>query len=302
MNPGSGVDNSPPAIFDDRPRRSWLFVPASDEGKLRKACGLRSDVVVMDLEDAVASERKAAARAAAQDWLPAYRGRAVAVRVNGTGSGLLADDLTAVVAAGPGAVILPKVQDPSELAEADALITGVEQAAGLPTGAVRLLPLIETAAGVARCDDILAGAPPRVLTALLGSGDLTADLGVDLTPEAAELQYARSRLVIAARAAALTAPIDGPWTWLDDLEGLAGDCRRSRRLGFQGRITLHPRQNETVDLAYAETSQEDVQRARRIVAAFEEARAHGQAAVRVDGKFVDHPIYLRALESLRHHS
>jgi citrate lyase subunit beta/citryl-CoA lyase len=286
--------------WDRQTLRSALFVPGSDENKLGKVTRFGADVIVVDLEDAVADEQKQAARGITRAALPALVGDAVVVvRVNGIETGLLADDVAAVVCPELDAIMVPKVEDAETLAHADAAITAAETACGLEPGTIRLLVLIETPLGLTRCEDILAGAPARVHTSVFGAGDFSVALGVDLTPDATEILYARSRLVAATRAAGLAAPVDGPWLALKDVDGLEADSRRSRQLGFQGRVTVYPPQVETVLRAYSAMGEDEVARARRIVEAFEEAEARGVASLRVDGTFVDYPIYRLARERLQ---
>jgi citrate lyase subunit beta/citryl-CoA lyase len=197
------------------------------------------------------------------------------------------------------AIMVPKIEDTESLERADAALARAEQDAGLEVGTIRVLGLIETPKGISRCEEILAAAPARVHTAVFGAGDFSTELGVDLTPDATEVLYARSRLVIAARAAGLVAPIDGPWLRLTDVEGLEADCARSRQLGFQGRVNVYPPQVEPTQRSYSAMSDDDAQRARRIVEAFEEAEGRGVASIRVDGTFVDYPIYRLARDRLR---
>lgn len=284
----------------DRVLRSLLFVPGSDREKLAKVAGYGSDAIVIDLEDAVAEDRKAEARELAADAVAGADARAwVVVRVNGAGTGRLLDDLEAVARPGLDCVLVPKVEDPDVLAVVDATLAQVERAQGIRRGAIALLALVETARGIARCERLLAGAPSRLLTAVFGSADFGSDIAVDATPQATELLHARSRLVAAARAAALSRPLDGPFLDLNDLDGLAADTRRSRGLGFQGRVVLHPRQVEPVKRAYSWLPEDQVEQARRVVRAFEEAESGGVASIRLDGAFVDLPIYHRAREKLR---
>lgn len=285
--------------WDTQLLRALLFAPGSDERKLAKVGTFGADGIVIDLEDAVADDRKVAARAPTRAAIPTYgQDTAVMVRVNGITTGVLEDDVAAVVTEGLDAILLPKVEDAETLTRADAAVAVAEQAAGLETGTIRLLASIETPLGITRCESILAGAPARVHTSLFGPGDFSTALGVDLTPDATEILYARSRIVVATRAAGLAAPIDGPWLWLDDVEGLQTDSALSRQLGFQGRTTVYPPQAEPVLRAYSELSDEDAARARRIVEAFERAEARGVAALRVDGRFVDYPIYRLARQQI----
>jgi citrate lyase subunit beta/citryl-CoA lyase len=124
---------------------------------------------------------------------------------------------------------------------------------------------------------------------------------VDLTREATELLYARSRVVVAARAAGMPAPIDGPYLDIHDLEGLVENSLLSRRLGYQGRVVVYPAQVDPAQRAYSELSAEEVERARRVVEAFEEAEAAGLASIQVDGRFIDYPLYHRARHRLQLH-
>jgi citrate lyase subunit beta/citryl-CoA lyase len=279
--------------------RALLFAPGDDARKLSKVNGFGADAVVIDLEDAVAESQKTVARALARAAIPKYGdGQIVAVRVNSIQSGRLHDDIAAVACPQLAAIVVPKVEECETLHEADRALAAAERDHGVEIGTIRLLPLIETALGVVRVEEILLGAPARALTALFGSADLAADLGVELTPEGAELLYARGRVIVAARAAAMTAPIDGPYLRLSDDDGLIADCRRSRGLGFQGRVTLHPKQVARTQRAYFELTDEELAAQRRIVEGFEHAQRAGLAAVQVDGRFVDQPVYLLARRRL----
>jgi citrate lyase subunit beta / citryl-CoA lyase len=285
--------------WDDQLLRSLLFVPGSDTRKLGKVESFGSDAVVIDLEDAVADEEKTAARATTRDAIPTFaEGTVVIVRVNGITTGRLEDDIAAVVCERLDAIMVPKVEDAETLAVADRAIGAAEEAAGIPRGTIRVVPLLETSVGVSRCDAILEGVPERVHTIAFGAGDFTTELGIDLTVDATEVAYARSRLVIAARAAGLAAPIDGPWLRLQDLDGLAVDSRRSRGLGFQGRVVVYPPLLQTVLAAYSALDDAEAARQRKIVEDFEEAESRGVASLRVDGIFVDYPIYRMAKDRI----
>lgn len=290
-----------PVDWDSLLLRSLLFVPGSDERKLKKVASLGADVVVIDLEDAVADEEKSAARALTREAIPGCgaAGAVVTVRVNSIGTGRMEEDVAGVVRPELAGVMIPKVEDTETLPALDAELAAAERENGIEPGTLRVLALIETPRGLVECERILAGAPERTHTAVFGLGDFSTELGIDLTRDATELHYARSRLVVAARAAAMTKPIDGPWLDLQDVDGLAADCARSRGLGFQGRVTVYPPQVETVHHEYSWLPEEEIQRARRVVEAFEEAEGRGVASIRVDGRFVDYPIYHLARERLR---
>lgn len=287
--------------WDNRILRTLLFVPGSDEDKLSKVARFGSDAIVIDLEDAVADEEKTAARATTASAVGTFGEDAVTlVRVNGTTTGRLEDDVAAVVRPGLHAVVVPKVERAEDLMQADAALARAERDAGLKDGSVRLVPIVETPRGIADCQPILDSAPPRTLTVAFGAGDYSTEMGIEAA--GAGVLYARQRLVVAARAAGLARPIDGPWLDLQDLDGLASDCRFSRELGFQGRVIVYPPQVRPAQQAYSEVSEEAAARARRIVQAFEEAEARGVASIRVDGRFIDYPIYRRAQDLLRLHA
>lgn len=289
--------------WDKQLLRSLLFVPGSDSYKLGKIATLKdaADVVVIDLEDAVADDQKSAARTTTRDAVPACGsgGSAVFVRANSISTGRMEKDIGAVVQPALNGIMIPKIEDPDALAAADQAISAAERREGVEPGAIRILALIETSRGLVDCERILAQAPARTLTTVFGAGDFSTELGVDLTRGAEELLYARSRIVAATRAAGLPKPVDGPWLALDDEEGLVQDCARSRGFGFQGRVTVYPPQVDPVLRAYSWLPQEEVERARRVVEAFEEAETRGVASIQVDGRFVDYPIYRLAQERLR---
>jgi citrate lyase subunit beta / citryl-CoA lyase len=242
-----------------RRRRSCLTVPGDDERKLAKAAGLEVDEVILDLEDAVAAERKDGARETVARALRdlEWRAATVAVRVN-RGS---VDDLALVSEAKPDVVILPKVESPDELA-------------GL---AVPAEAQIETALGLVECERIAAA--PGLEALVLGPGDLAASLGVpELTiGEGAHLDYALARVVVAARSRGLQA-VDGPFVVLDDEAGLRTAALRSRAFGYDGKWCIHPVQVAVCNEVYAPT-EEEVERARRILGS--------EGVARLDGEMVD---------------
>ncbi len=291
----------PPIQWEQQTLRSLLFAPGNHPRRLEKVGSFGSDAIVLDLEDAVANAEKVAARASTRAAIPTYERTVVIVRVNGAQTGLLEGDVEAVVCPELDCLMVPKVESPGTLADVDRMLARLEAERGVDAGAIRLLPIVETAAGIVRCEEILFAAPERVVTVVFGLGDFSVDIGVDLTREGTELLYARSRVVVAARAAGMPSPIDGPYPDIHDLEGLYENTLLSRRLGFQGRVVVYPGQVDTVQRAYSELTPEELEQARRIVAAFEEAEAAGIASIQVDGRFIDYPLYYRARHRLRLH-
>jgi citrate lyase subunit beta/citryl-CoA lyase len=242
-----------------RRRRSCLTVPGDDERKLAKAAALEPDEVILDLEDAVAAERKDEARDTVARALREHEWRAgtVAVRVN-RGS---AEDLELVRELKPDVVVLPKVESAEELAD-------------LP---VPCEAQIETARGLAFCEQIAAA--PGLEALVLGPGDLAASLGMpELTIGAgAHVEYALARIVVAARAFGLQV-VDGPFVVLGDGDGLRASAQRSRAFGYDGKWCIHPAQVAVCNEVYAPTA-EELERARRILAV--------SGVARLDGEMVD---------------
>jgi citrate lyase subunit beta/citryl-CoA lyase len=254
--------------------RSYLFVPGNRPDRFEKARSAGADAVILDLEDAVPSEKKTEAREAVSAWLsqerPAY------VRVNGTATPWFRDDLEAVARPGLAGVVLPKAEDPDEISEA---------ASRLPEEA-SVLPLLETAAGV--WDARALAEAPRVERLAFGSIDFRLDAGID--GEAEELLYARSRLILASRVAGILPPLDGVTTALDDPDRLAEDVDYARRLGFGGKLCIHPKQIEAVNRGFVPSEAEALW-ARRVL---EAAGAAGMEAVRFEGEMIDRPVIERA--------
>lgn len=255
--------------------RSFLFVPGDRPDRFAKADACGAEAVILDLEDSVTAERKPQARENICAWLspghPAY------VRVNGQRTDWFADDIAAV-AARPGlrGIVLPKADDPKRLAEI---------AAQLPAG-VPLIPIIESAAAVWHVRAIAAVTGVERLA--LGSMDLALELGIDGQPE--QLLYTRSRMVLAAHAAGILPPLDGVTVAIEDLEQLRADVEHARRLGFGGKLCIHPKQVAIVNEGFRPPAAQ-VAWARRVLAA---AEAAGHGAFRLDGEMIDRPAIDRA--------
>lgn len=263
---------------------------------IQKAARYGADALILDLEDGVAPEVKPRARqrVAAALETEFAEGLLVFVRVNGITSGLLEEDLDQALRPRVNAVCLPKVGSPEEIEAVDARLQALEDRWGVPRGRLRIIPTIESARGVLNVAAIARG--PRVAAVGFGAEDFTADLGVARTQEGGELYFARAAVSLAAHAAGVE-PLDGIYADFRDLEGLRADTISARALGYTGKMVIHPTQIGTVHIAFA-PSAADVDRARRIVAAFEEARARGTGIAVVDGAMVDRPVVLRAQRTL----
>jgi citrate lyase subunit beta/citryl-CoA lyase len=291
----------PRIVWEEQPLRALLFAPANEARKAEGVGRFGADACVLDLEDAVALTQKDTARAAVAERVARYVDPSVLmVRVNSADSGLLDQDLDAACHPNVEAILIPKVEDPAALDHAHHRLGELEAARGVAVGQIRLLALVETTAGLVRCEEIARAASPRLLTLVFGLVDFSLDLGIDLSEDPFnQVLYARSRLVVAARAANLAPPVDGPYMRLDDAEGCALQAQRSRGLGFQGQVTVYPPQVEVVQRAYGAFTEEELAHARRVVKEFEHAQADGLAAVRVDEHFVDYPVYHRARRMLK---
>ena len=272
--------------------RSMLFVPANNARRVDKALGLGADAVILDLEDAVAAAEKPAARTAIADALRKPRSGLAYVRINGLDTEWSYRDLTDIVQPGLDGILLPKAERAADLHAADWLLRALERERGLDPGAIDLIPIIETGAGLAAIAEI-CGCGARHKRVVFGAADFTLDMNMQWTRDEAELAHARGEIVLASRAAGLEPPIDTVWTRLQDSDGLRASARTSLAMGFQGRLCIHPDQIGIVHEVFTPSAEEHA-RALKIVTAFEEAERAGLASIRVDGQFVDYPIVAKA--------
>ncbi|HZP35391.1 MAG TPA: CoA ester lyase [Methylomirabilota bacterium] len=258
------------------PRRSVLFMPGSNARALEKARTLPADALILDLEDAVAPEAKAAARAQVLAAVGAggYGPREVIVRVNPAGTPWGADDLAAVAHAPVDAVLLPKVESPETVTAALAVLG--------PAPAVWCM--LETPRGILNAAAI-AGASPRVGALVMGTSDLTKALQARSRHDRLPLLASLEICLLAARAAGISA-LDGVHLDLDDDEGFTAACRQAADLGFDGKTLIHPRQVAIANQAFAPAPAE-VDWARRVIAAHAEAAAAGRGVAVLDGRLIE---------------
>ena len=282
------------------PIRTALFAPGSKERVMAKAFESGADAVIFDLEDSVPLAAKAEARRAVAQAIDRGADTAsrplVTVRVNAVSTGMIEDDLGAIVRPGLDAIFLPKAEHVREIEDTAALLDRFEAAQNMRVGSVEIIPMLESALGVYRCFDLLQ-ASPRIATSCIGSaqdGDLQTDLGCAWSIDGPELLYARSKVLFDTRAAGKAYPLDGVYSNLGDEEGFMRDSRLSARLGYVGRTVIHPKQIGPARRAYAVPA-EDVDYYGRVVDAFEAVEKTGaSAAITVDGKLVDYAMYQRA--------
>ncbi len=275
------------------PRRSLLYVPGDREAMLAKAAGRGADGLILNLEDAVAPANKDAARAAVVNALAELDfGRAeVCVRVNPPETEAGQRDLAAVVPAGPDAIVLPKVGSVEVVRGAAAIVTRLEAAAGLPAGRVRLMCMIESAAGVVAAAQI-AGCDQRVAALIFGANDLAEDLGCAPLPGQGLLLHAACQVVLAARAAGIDA-IDTPHMNIQDAAGLHAAARLARDLGFAGKSAIHPGQVAAINAAFTPTA-EQVAWAERVLALVPGGDEQALGAALLDGQLIEAPHVARA--------
>ena len=284
------------------PIRTLMFASANDPVRSLKAIAIGASAVCLDLEDAVATSEKAAARAVVAETLldPSVEGANAHVRINGVDTAFCDDDLTALGPLLPrlSGILVPMVESADQVRHVAARLDALEAEHGVDAGAVRLIAIAETAKGVLAAPDV-ASSTPRLRTLLLGPADLAHDLGIELTADGYELFAIRSQLVLAARAAGLEGPIDGPFLGLKDDEGTRISAQWAKRLGYQGKMVLHPQQLPVVAEVFA-PSADEITWAQTVVAAFAENEAKGISAFKLeDGTFVDYPVVHRAQSILR---
>lgn len=257
------------------PPRSYLFVPGNRPDRFAKACASGADAVIVDLEDAVPPRERAAARAAIAAWLSPER--PVLIRINGATTEYFRDDLDLCANPGVAGVVLPKAERVEDIAA---------------IGHAHVLPIIETARGFWNVAAIAHA--PNVRRLLFGSIDFQVDLGIH--GEGEELLYFRSQLVLVSRIAGLPPPVDGITAAFNNPELLHADATRARRLGFGGKLCIHPKQIATVNDCFGPTAEEFAW-AKRVIQAI--AKTNGEA-ISLDGEMIDRPVVARAEAILRY--
>ena len=273
--------------------RSFLFVPGNNKKFIDKAKTLNADIICLDLEDSVPSDDKESAR---QMIIEALKVRAefkgeVYVRTNPFASGMVQEDLKAVVQKGIDGVVIPKVNDPNEVIELSKLIKELEHERSIKEGAVEMMPSIESAKGVVNAYEI-ASASPRVSALVFGVFDFLFDMGLEYIEDDVEYNYARAKVPVDARAAGVYA-VDSIWQRIDDMNGLIKDATAGMKLGYKGKSIIHPSQIEPVHKIFV-PNKEEVEWAKKVVDALNGAMGKGKGAVRLEGKMIDAVHYKRA--------
>ena len=278
-------------------RRSMLFLPGNTPNMLINGHCLGSDALIFDLEDAVSPAEKDAARILVRNTMRYMdlRGCEVIIRINSTDTPYWKKDLDTVMPQKPNLILLPKTGSPKDILEVDAYMTALEEKLGLEKNTVGLMALIETALGVENSFAI-ATSSDRVKALFLGAEDLTADLRCKRTKEGREIEYARTRLVAAARAAGVDV-YDTPFTDVNDDEGILVDTELAKALGFTGKASISPRHVEVINQVFSPTEKE-IDYAYEVMEAITLAKQQGRGVIALRGKMIDAPIVARAQQTI----
>jgi citrate lyase subunit beta/citryl-CoA lyase len=270
-----------------------LFLPGNNPNMLINGNCLGADAVIFDLEDAVAPAEKTAARILVRNTMRYMDfgtcGRIV--RINSIDTPYWKKDLEAILPQKPDLILLPKTSCAADIQEADRYITELEQKLDIPCNTVGLMALIETAMGVENAFSI-ASSCQRIRALFLGAEDLTADLRCKRTKEGREIEYARTRLVVAARAANIDV-FDTPFTDVNDDAGIVVDTELAKALGFSGKASISPRHVEVINQIFSPT-QAEIDYAYEVIEAIRIAKEQGKGAIALRGKMIDAPIVARA--------
>jgi len=284
-----------------------MFVPGDRQKMIDKAIALPVDAILLDIEDGVAPAAKETARKQIAESLdriaaqikenPSYRTPVRYVRINAVGHERMNADVEYVIRPALEGLAVPKVETPEQVKVVEKILDEREPRMGMARGSVRLLLALESPKGLFNAYAI-AAASPRVIGLMFGAEDFSRELSLPLRREgeAVDLIYARSAMVTAAAAAHVQA-VDGVWPNFQDLEGLKKFALQSRRLGFSGMSLIHPAQIVEVNAAFTPTA-EEVDYCRRVVKAFDDARARGEGAIAFGGQLLDMPIVDRARQTI----
>lgn len=273
--------------------RTFLFAPGSDKKKTQKAIVSEADVIILDLEDAVALSEKVQARENIMEILTNERTKPIFVRINALSTPWALQDLLSVVPLNPDGLVLPKTESDVDVKKVCWII---DQLLG-EEGGIGVYPLIETACGVEEVVTI-ARASKRVKRLIFGALDYSLDIGLSYTGDSSTYYYARARLVAASAIAGLEGPVDTVYPAFKDEEGLRQDTLEGKKIGFKGKLVIHPTQIALVNKLFTPTS-EEYEEARQIVGIYLQAQAEGRGAIQWKGKMLDEPVLKRAQQVMK---
>ena len=272
--------------------RTYLFAPGNHERRVEKALGLSADVVILDLEDAVAVSEKKSTRGLINKTLKQSRNCAVFVRVNAYDTEFCYGDICSIVSENLDGIVLPKLESLEDLRSIDWLLGNLEQERGLLNGSIDLMPIIETAVGLVNIREI-ARADTRVKRLAFGGGDYTRDLGMEWTLKEDELLPVRSEMVLASRFGKLEPPVDTVFIHIKEHGAFRSSCSNILGLGFQGKMCIHPDQVPVTNETFTPDA-EEIKWSQRVINEFAKAEKAGIASIQIDGYFVDYPIVEKA--------
>lgn len=273
-----------------------MFVPGNNPGMLQNAGIYGADTVIFDVEDSVALTEKDAARHLVHNAIKYLKYPCeVAVRINHIETPFGLDDLKTILPARPDLIRLPKAETAADIRTVDAIISEAEQQCGFEAGSIKMMAAVETARGILNAYDICT-ASPRMVAIAIGGEDFVADLRTTRTADGKELFAARSQLVLAARAAGINV-IDSVFANVNDEDGFIAETQRIKDMGFDGKSVINPRQIKLVHKIFS-PSDKEIDKARRVLAAYEEALAKKSGVIALDGKMIDTPIVARAQRTL----
>ena len=276
-----------------RLRRTMMFVPGNNPSMMRDAHIYGPDSIMFDLEDSVSIDEKDAARLLVYNALKTidYGNVELVVRINPLSTPYGKLDVEAMVRAGAQVIRMPKTETPEEVVELEAEIEKVEKKIGRPVGSTLIMAAIESALGVINAYKI-ATASKRMMGIALGAEDYCANLKTQRSREGSELMLARQTILVAARAAGIDA-LDTVFSDLNDMEAFKDEVRLIKQLGFDGKSIINPRQIAPVNEVFTPTPKE-IEKAKKIVAALQEAMAKGSGVISLNGKMIDKPVVIRA--------
>lgn len=276
-----------------RLRRTMMYVPGSNPGMLAEAHIYGADSLMFDLEDSISLLEKDSARLLVYNAVKNidYGDTEIVVRINGLDSPYGRDDIKAMVHAGVDVIRLPKTETAKDILDVEKIIEETEKEIGRPIGSTKMMAAIESPLGVLNAEEI-AKASPRIMGIAIGAEDFVTNMKTKRSPEGIELLYARSQILIAARAAGIYA-LDTVYSDVNNEEGFRREVELIKQLGFDGKSIINPRQIAPVHEIYAPTEKE-IEHSRKVIKAIEEAEEKGLGVISLNGKMIDKPIVERA--------
>lgn len=270
--------------------RSWLFVPGSSEKKLQKLSSISSDVFILDLEDAVNISVKEKARFYVSEYLKKLSNDTskYVIRVNAYNTPFFESDIEMTLCSNLYGIMLPKSETPEDILYVDQFISKVEREKRINKNTIKIIPLIETALGIHNAYGI-AKSSKRIPLLIFGAIDYLKDIQAELTLSGEELLYPRAHLVNSSRAADIDRPIDTVYPNFKDEKGFLNEAIYAKKMGFQGKLLIHPQQVSVANEAFT-PSKKEVKRALKIIKSYEKARANNHGVIQVDGEMIDLPV------------